>query len=84
MTDKVSAKSFLAEVVNRFTKSGNVKASTYLSKLLNMRYNGEGNIRDYTMKMSNLVSKLNALKMKLSKEFLLHFILIFAVELYDM
>jgi len=75
MPDKVSAKSFLAKVANRFTKSGSVKASTYLCKLLNMRYNGEGNIRDYIMKMSNLVSKLNALKMKLSKELLVHFIL---------
>ena len=50
MPDKVSAKSFLAEVADRFTKLDNVEASTHLSKLVNMRYNGKGNIREYIMK----------------------------------
>ena len=59
MPDKVSAKSFLAEVTNQFTKSDKVKASTHLSKLGNMCYNSKGNIREDNMKMSILLSKLN-------------------------
>jgi len=79
MPDKVSAKSlqsFLAEVADRFTKSDKVEPSTHLRKLVNMCYNGKGNIREYIMKMSNIVSKLKALKLKLSEEILVHFILI--------
>ena len=49
---------------------------THLSKLVNMRYNGKGNMREYTMEMSNLVSKLKELKLELFKEILVHFILI--------
>ena len=74
MPDKISAKSFLAEVANRFTKSDKIEASTHLSKL--MCYSGKGNIKEYIMKMSNLVSKLKTLKLKLSEKILVHFILI--------
>ena len=77
MPDKVSAKSFSAEVADRFIKSDKVEASAHLSKLINMRYNGKENIREYIMKISNLISKLKALKLKLSEESLMHFILIF-------
>ena len=56
--DKVSAKSFLAEVADQFIKSDKVEASTHLSKLINMRYNSKENIGEYIMKTSNLVSKL--------------------------
>jgi len=41
MPDKVSAKSFLAEVVDRFIKSDKVDANMHFSKLINMRYNGK-------------------------------------------
>ena len=50
MPDKVSAKSFLTEVADRFTKSDKVETSTHLSKLVNMCYNDKGNIREYIMK----------------------------------
>ena len=56
MLDKVSAKSFLAKVANRFIKLDKVKASTHLSKLINMCYNSKENIKEYIRKMSNLVS----------------------------
>ena len=76
MPDKDSAKSFLIEVVDHFIKSDKVKANTHLSKLINMRYNDKENIREYIMKMFNLVSKLKALKLKLSEENLVHIILL--------
>ena len=64
------------EVADRFIKSDKVEASTHLSKLINMRYNSKENIREYIMKMFNLISTLKALKLELSKEILVHFILI--------
>ena len=33
MSDKISAKSFLTEVANRFNKSDKIETSTHLSKL---------------------------------------------------
>ena len=76
MPDKVSAKSFSAEVADRFLKSDKVEANRHLSKLINIPYNGKENIRKYIMKISNLVSKLKVLKLELSEEILVHFILI--------
>jgi len=82
--DKVNAKSFLTKVADWFNKSDKVEANTHINKLINMRYNGKGNIREYIMKMSNLVSKLKALKLKLSKEILVHFILISFSSQYNL
>ena len=80
--DKVIAKSFLTEVADWFIKFDKVETSMHLSKLINMRYDKE-NIREYIMKMSNLVSKLKALKLKLSEEVLVHFILISFLVKYN-
>jgi len=76
MPEKVSVKSFLAEVTDRFNKLNKVEINTHLSKLVDMRHNSKENIREYIMKMSNLVFKLKALKLELFEEILVHFILI--------
>ena len=39
--DKVSAKSFSAELADRFIKSDKVEANMHLNKLINIRYNGK-------------------------------------------
>ena len=39
MSDKISAKIFVAEVVNQFIKSDKIETKTHLNKLVNMRYN---------------------------------------------
>ena len=49
MPDKVNAKRFLAEEANWFTKSDKVKVNKHPSKLVNVRYNGKENIREYIM-----------------------------------
>ena len=41
-----------------------------------MRYKGNGNIREYIMEISHLASKLRAHKLDLSKDFLVHLVLI--------
>ena len=69
MPDKVSAKSFSAKIADWFIKSDKVEASTHLSKMINMRYNGKENIREYIMKIYNLVSKLKVLKLYFLKRF---------------
>ena len=74
--DKVNAKSFSAKVADRLIKLDKSETSTHLSKLIIMHYNGKENIKGYIMKMFNLISKLKVLKLELSKEILVHFILI--------
>jgi len=74
MPDKVNSKSFLVKIA--IVKLDKVDTNTHLSKLIKMRYNGQESIREYIMKMSNLISKLKALKLELSKKILVHFIMI--------
>ncbi|XP_015931468.1 uncharacterized protein LOC107457801 [Arachis duranensis] len=76
ITENKDAKQFLKDVEKFFTKNKKAEASSLLSKLVSMRYKDKGNIRDYIIEMSPLVSKLKAVKLELSKDLLVHFILI--------
>ncbi|XP_057719896.1 uncharacterized protein LOC130934334 [Arachis stenosperma] len=75
-TEDKDAKQFLKDVEKFFAKNEKVEASSLLSKLVSMGYKSKGNIREYIMKMSHLASKLKALKLELSEDLLVHFILI--------
>ncbi|KAL1300187.1 hypothetical protein AAHE18_18G160000 [Arachis hypogaea] len=76
ITENKDAKKFLKDNEKFFTKNEKAEASSLLSKLVSMRYKGKGNIREYIMKMSHLSSKLKVLKLELSEDLLVHFILI--------
>ncbi|KAJ9180621.1 hypothetical protein P3X46_008838 [Hevea brasiliensis] len=78
MFDQVdTAKAFLEDLERRFAKNKKVETSTILAKLISMRYTGKGNIREYIMEMSDLASKLKALKLDLYEDLLVHLVLIF-------
>ena len=64
------------KIANRFTTNEKVEISTILSKLVSMRYKGKENIREYIMEMSNLVTRLKALKLEFSEDILVHLVLI--------
>lgn len=53
-----------------------VETSTLLGELVSTRYNGKGDVREYIMEMSNLVTRLRALKLDLSNDILVHLVLI--------
>ncbi|KAL1348679.1 hypothetical protein AAHE18_07G097200 [Arachis hypogaea] len=76
ITEDKDAKQFLKDIEKLFTKNEKAKASSLLRKLVFMRYKSNENIREYIMKMSHLASKLKALKLDLSEDLLVHFILI--------
>ncbi|KAF2291242.1 hypothetical protein GH714_020841 [Hevea brasiliensis] len=77
MSDQVvTAKAFLEDLEKRFAKNEKAETSTILAKFISMRYTGKGNIREYIMEMSDLVSKLKALKLDLSEDLLVHLVLI--------
>ena len=74
--EETQAKAFLDQIANRFAANEKVETSTILSKLVSMRYKGKENIRKYIMEMSNLVTRLKALKLELSEDILVHLVLI--------
>ena len=47
-----------------------------MAKLISMKYRGKGNMREYIMEMSNLVSKLKSLKLELGEDMLVQLVLI--------
>ena len=55
-------------------KNDKVETSSVLSKLMSMSYKGKGNIREYILEMSNLASKLKALKLKLPEDLIVHLV----------
>ena len=52
-----------------------VEITILLHNLTSMRYNGKGNIREYIMEMSHIVSKFNTIKIQLSENVLIHLVL---------
>ncbi|RVW26309.1 Retrovirus-related Pol polyprotein from transposon TNT 1-94 [Vitis vinifera] len=70
--EETQAKAFLDQIANRFAANEKVETNTILSKLVSMRYKGKENIREYIMEMSNLVTRLKALKLELSEDILVH------------
>src|SRR3954469_17685208 len=72
----IKASVFLAEIEKRFAKNDKAETSTLLSKLISMKFKGKGNIREYIMEMSHTASKLKALKLDFSEDFLVHLVLI--------
>ncbi|RVW37313.1 Retrovirus-related Pol polyprotein from transposon TNT 1-94 [Vitis vinifera] len=70
--EETQAKTFLDQIANRFAANEKVETSIILSKLVSMRYKGKENIREYIMEMSNLVTRLKALKLELSEDILVH------------
>ena len=74
--EKTQAKTFLDQITNRFAANEKVETNTILSKLVSMSNKGKENIREYIMEMSNLVTRLKALKLELSEDILVHLVLI--------
>ena len=70
-----TAKEFLEEIKNIFSKNEKSKTSTLLENLISMKYKGNWNIREYIMEMSHLASK-RAHKLDLYEDFLVHLVLI--------
>ncbi|XP_073016185.1 uncharacterized protein [Primulina eburnea] len=69
-------KKFLTQIAYRFTANEKVETSTILNKLVLMWYKEKGNIREYIMEMSNLVTRLKAFKLELSEDIVVHLVLI--------
>ncbi|XP_073042016.1 uncharacterized protein [Primulina eburnea] len=69
------AKKFFTQIADHFTTNENVETSTILTKLVSMRYKEKGNIKEYIIEMSNLVTRLKAFKLELSEDIVVHLVL---------
>lgn len=67
---------FLKEIVDYYAVNEKVETNSTLSKLVLMRYNEKGSIHEHILEMSNLVTRLRALKLQMSNDVLMHMILI--------
>ncbi|KAL9675131.1 hypothetical protein QQ045_003332 [Rhodiola kirilowii] len=77
VSDEISsAKDYLAEFEKRFVENDKVKRSEFLANLISMKYSAKGHVREHVMEISQLASKLKALKLKLSENLLVHLVLI--------
>ncbi|CAM8877186.1 unnamed protein product [Rhodiola kirilowii] len=77
VSDEISsAKDYLVEFENLFVENDQAKISGLLANLISMKYSGKGNVREHIMEISQLASKLKALKLELSENLLVHLVLI--------
>ena len=59
-----------------FAKNKKVETSNLLAKLISMKYKDKSNIREYIIEMSNLASKLKALKLEFGEDLFVQLVLI--------
>ncbi|XP_060960787.1 uncharacterized protein LOC133031322 [Cannabis sativa] len=70
-------KNFLEQIEERFAKNDKVEMTTLLGSLMNMKYKGQGNVREYNiMEMHHIVSRLRTLKIELSDDVLVLMVLL--------
>jgi hypothetical protein len=70
-----NAKEFLVAIGQKFQFSNKAETGELMGKLMGMRYDGIGGIREFIMKMANVANRLSKLKISVPDTFLVHQIL---------
>ena len=69
-------KEFLDNIEKCFMKNNKAKTNTLVGSLVLIKYQGQGNMREYIMQASNFASKLKALKLELFDDLRVHLVLL--------
>ena len=69
-------KEFLDDIEKCFMKNNKAKTNTLVGSLVLIKYQGQGNMREYIMQTSNFASKLKALKLELFDDLRVHLVLL--------
>ena len=69
------AKVFMIEIRNRFKRSDKAEVSSLLGRLTHASYNDHGNIREYIVELSDVVSKIRSFGLKIEDELLAYLVL---------
>nr|XP_017231262.1 PREDICTED: uncharacterized protein LOC108205733 [Daucus carota subsp. sativus] len=70
-----NAKEYLANIEEQFKASTKAQATTLISKMVTLKYNGSSGVRDHIMRMNDMAAQLKDMKMEISEGFLVHFIM---------
>lgn len=69
------ARDYYNSIAEKYKVSDKAEVSNLMNALTKMKFNGQGNIREYIMKGIEIAEKLKALKMNVEEPFLVHIIL---------
>ena len=70
-------KEYLKAIEQQFETSDKAMASTLMTKMCPMKFNGIKGVREHKMKMRDIATQLKSSKIEMSKSFLVHFIIYF-------
>jgi hypothetical protein len=81
--DCETAKEYLKKVDGQFTGSSKTYVSTIIKRLVTEKYSFGSGVREHILKMSNMASKLNTMKVGLEDEFLVHLVMSFLPKEFE-
>jgi hypothetical protein len=70
-----NANTFMAKIEEYFKGSSKANASIPMSKLMQAKYDGCGNVREHVLKMIDMSNKLKNLEYPLSEPYVVHYIM---------
>jgi hypothetical protein len=70
-----NAKTFMAKIEEHFKGSSKVNASILMSKLMQVKYDGRGNVREHVLKLIDMPTKLKDLECPLPEPYVIHYIM---------
>ena len=68
-------KEYLKAIEQQFETSDKALASTLMTKMCSMKFNGTKGVCEHKMEMRDIVAQLKSLEIKMFESFLVHFIL---------
>jgi hypothetical protein len=70
-----NAKTFMAKIEEHFQGSSKANVSILMSKMMQAKYDGRGNVREHILKMINISNKLKDLECPLPDPYVIHYIM---------
>ena len=77
-------KEYLKAIKQQFETSDKALASTLMTKMCPMKFNGIKGVREHKMKMRDIAAQLKSSEIEMSKSFLVHFIIYFFPTKYGL
>jgi hypothetical protein len=78
-----SAKEFMSKIEEHFQGSSKANASMLMTKMRNVKYMGQGSVREHIMKLIDTSNKLKDLEMPLPKLYLIQYIMLLLRIVFD-
>jgi hypothetical protein len=81
--DCETVKEYLKKVDGQFIGSSKTYATTIIKRLVTEKYSFGSGVREHILKMSNMASKLNTMKVGLEDEFIVHLVMSFLPKEFE-